>query len=186
MGLLGIGDGKLELQIKNPKAISGEILEGTVTLILNKDIKAKGIIVTLFAKELLSRPTVSTKGTRTQGATVLDCYSASKTLDNEKTYTKSNNYQYNFSFVVPQAEELKPEVRGFLQSSPDSKLGKFEAAERAAGAKAYELGASTRTIKWYIKAELKHEAFLDFPIETTQEINIIVQQPTGPDRTNAL
>jgi hypothetical protein len=136
MGLFGLGDGEIKLQIKNINVAVGQPVEGTVLLKLNEDIKARGISVILYAEK--------TETTNTpQGQTLkknTNIYDKTIQLDTEKTYEKSKSpYEYTFSFVIPQ------------------------------------IGMFSGIVRWYIKAELKHETVLSFPMAAMEEINIISQ-----------
>ncbi|MGA3020346.1 MAG: hypothetical protein ABSD68_00125 [Candidatus Micrarchaeales archaeon] len=153
MGLFGIGDGEITLEVKNVNVASGETLEGTATLKLNKDVKGKEVIAILFAERM-------EKTWDSQGKVVsknVQMYSRSETLDTEKVYTKQNSpYQYKFSFVIPQMGTVIPGI---------------PTIENMVGGSRFASGP----IRWYVKVELKHDAMLSFPIAKTQEINIVVQ-----------
>lgn len=115
MGLFGIGDGKIELQLKNANVPSGGTLEGTVTLTLNKDVKGKEVIAVLYAER-----TVESLGANGQmNRRTMNIYTKSVVLDGDKLYTKSNGpYQYNFTFVIPQTGNTMAQGAGYWARSP--------------------------------------------------------------------
>lgn len=156
MGLFGIGDGKIELQLKNANVPSGGTLEGTVTLTLNKDVKGKEVIAVLYAER-----TVESLGANGQmNRRTMNIYTKSVVLDGDKLYTKSNGpYQYNFTFVIPQTGNTMAQGGGIL--------GAFT------GMAGGMVGGGI--VRWYVKVELKHEAMLSFPIEKKQEIGVVTQ-----------
>ena len=62
--MFGIGDGKMELQLKNLNVAPGNTLEGTATLTLNKDVKGKEVVAILFAEETVTARNSSGRATR--------------------------------------------------------------------------------------------------------------------------
>jgi hypothetical protein len=168
MGLFGIGDGKMELQLKSPNVSSGETLEGTATLTLNKDVKGKSVVAILYAER--TETTHGANGSISKRN--IKIYSRSVDLDTEKLYTKAGcPYQYKFSFVIPQTGV----------STPKAASSGMKAVESILGAVGGVSGLGSGLVRWYVKAELNHEAMLTFPIAKTQEINIVVpsQQQAG-------
>ena len=156
MGLFGIGDGKIELQIKNPNVPSGGTLEGTAILTLNKDVKGKEVVAVLYAERTVE--TISTNGQMTRRS--MNIYTKSVVLDGDKLYAKSNGpYQYNFTFVIPQT--------GGMQTPGSGVLGAFTGMVGGM--------SGGGIVRWYVKVELKHEAMLSFPIEKKQEIGVVTQ-----------
>ncbi len=157
MGLFGIGDGKMDMQIKNPNVAAGEILEGTATLTLNKDVNGKEVVAILFAERTETYRTSSGQ----QGSRKVSVYSKAQTLDTEKLYTKQNGpYQYKFSFVIPQTGASLPAGVSPIIGEIGSLVGGL---------------SGLAPIRWYVKVELKHEAMLTFAIAKTQEISILAQ-----------
>ena len=109
MGLFGLGDGKMDMQLNSLNVASGETVEGTATLTLKKDIKGKAVVATLYAQtqgvigKELSQPEVFP-------------YSKSETLDTEKLYTSQGGpYHYKFSVVIPQVSAIE----GVLDKFPE-------------------------------------------------------------------
>jgi hypothetical protein len=156
MGLFGLGDGKMDLQLKNASVAPGETLEGTATLTLNNDVKGKEVVAILFAER-----TERYMNNGHQESRNVQVYSKAETLDTEKLYTKQNGpYQYHFTFVIPQTGASIPAATSQVIA--------------AIGALVSAMGALT-PIRWYVKVELKHDAMLTFAIAKTQEINILAQ-----------
>jgi hypothetical protein len=154
-GIFGIGDGKMDLQLKNVNVAPGNTLEGTATLTLNKDVKGKEVVAILFAEKTVTDHDANGRVTRRQ----INMYSKSEILDTEKLYTKANGpYQYKFTFVIP---ETGP-------SASQAVSGALGMITNLAGA-----FAGMGPVRWYVKVELKHEIMLKFPIAKTQEINIV-------------
>lgn len=161
MGIFGIGDGKMELQLNNINVASGETLEGTATLTLNKDVKGKEVIAILYAEREEMR---YNQGKETK--VKVSIYSKTETLDGDKLYTKANGpYQYKFSFVIPQIDTPAiGSTGGIFGDIMGMKSG-------GAGVS----GMVSGIVRWYVKAELKHESMLTFPVATTQEINMLAR-----------
>ena len=91
----------MDLQLNSLKAASGEILDGTATLTLNKDIKGKAVVATLYAQ---------TQGVLGKELSQPESfpYSKSQTLDTERLYTSQGGpYRYKFSLVMPQVEAIE-------------------------------------------------------------------------------
>ena len=158
MGLFGIGDGKVDLELKDNTVSPGSMLEGTATFTLNKDIKAKGVIAILYAEE--TRETRMANGT--SGTTRRTIYENKQQLDTAKTYATGAPLQYNFRFVIPQtgnSTNTGSGVGGILKSLAMNSMGM----------------AITR---WYI--EVKLDIGLLDSVSKKQEINILAASGTPP------
>ncbi len=165
MGLFGIGDGKMELQVYNPNVSPGQKVEGTATLALKKDVKGKVVVAILYAIMTEFRPGgMAMNGNRADNRTNVQVYENKQDLDGEKPYTVAGSpYTYRFSFVLPQTV-------GNPAGAGGGELGKL----------AGMLGSAVNgTIRWYVKAELKHENALPFPIEKRQEIYMVSSPQQG-------
>ncbi len=165
MGLFGIGDGKMELQLKSQDVASGGTLEGTATLTLNKDVKGKGVVAILYAERTDYERTAK-GGTMEKKVRI---YSMTKDLDTEKLYTKQGcPYQYKFNFAIPaQTGSSVPKAVGEGLKVIGALAGTFGGLS----------GLGNSNIRWYVKAELNHESMLSFPIAKTQQVNIIASAP---------
>jgi len=152
--IFGLGDGKMDLQLKNLNVASGDTLEGTASLTQNKDVEGKEVVAILYAEETVTEREANGGEIRSQ----ISLYSKSETLDTEKLYTKTNSpYQYKFAFVIP---ETGPTA---TQSTRVS-IGPIGNLIRSGG-----IG------RWYVKADLKHEAALKFPVAKTEELSIVAK-----------
>ena len=106
MGFLGLGDGKLELQLGNISVSPGQTLEGNAVLTLNKDVQGKAIVAVLYAVKFeqvggeMQYGRVSGSRSSLHEVTI---YKSEQNLDTEKLYPKVNSpFKYSFSFVIPQ------------------------------------------------------------------------------------
>lgn len=172
MGLFGIGDGVIDFQLKNKNVAFGEAVEGTVKLTINTDVKGRQVVATLYAER--TETTINPQG---QPVTKkFQIYTKSEQLDTEKLYTKqSSPYQYNISFVIPQTSETQQD-KGTSAGVLGNLLGGLGGAQRP--------GSSSGLTRWYVKVEFQHETMLSFPLEKTEEINIVLhsQQPLQPQQ----
>ncbi len=165
MGLFGPGEGKMEIALKSQNVAPGQALEGTATLTLNKDVKGKEVVAILYAERTMTQMGMGGGGSG-MSQSKMNVYTNKQSLDGEKLYAKSGSpYQYKFSFVIPQANAAG--------SQPNKNA---QAAEMFLGSMAGLMGGSN-IVRWYIKVELKHEGLLSFPIEKTQEVNIVYVAP---------
>jgi len=144
----------MDLQLKNPNVASGDTLEGTASLTMKKDVEGKEVVAILYAERTVTEREANGREMRKE----ITLYSKSETLDTEKLYTTANSpYQYTFSFVIP---ETGPSATHTTSLS----IGTFSNLLGGGG-----------IVRWYVKAELKHEAALKFPVAKTQEINIVAK-----------
>ncbi len=112
MGLLGIGDGKMEITIKSSNVSLGGTLEGTATLTLKKEITAKGVVAILTADQTSRK--VDVNGRMNNQTELL--YHNKQQLDTAKTYPKDTPIIYNFKLAIPQsAINPIPGVGGILK-----------------------------------------------------------------------
>lgn len=156
MGLFGIGDGKMELSLASLNVSPGSKLDGTATLTLNTDVKAKGVIASLVAEQVFI--TRNMRGQVQRRTETL--YRKDEQLDTEKLYTKgSGPLQYKFSFVVPQTGPTNANQ----QSTPVGLIG---------GIIGSFAGAGEGPVRWFVKVKL--DLPLAFDVSKSQEINIVV------------
>ena len=150
----------MDLQLNNVNVAPGDTLEGTASLTMNKDIMGKEVVVILYAEETVRRSN-HRQGPSTRQITL---YSKSEILDTEKLYTTANSpYQYKFAFVIPQTGASATHATSIS-------VGTISNFLRSGG-----------IVRWYVKAELKHEAALKFPVAKTQEINIVARSDVQGD-----
>ena len=148
----------MDLVLNNINVAAGSTLEGTATLTLNKDIKAKGVVATLYAGKWAKNqgPFTQSYFSRRQNYVYVQVYSEVKTLDKEKLYTKQNSpYKYNFSFIIPEIGAATPETSNSI-------LGMLKDHLKAGN-----------QMRWFVVVELSQEKLLVLQIEKTQEIKII-------------
>jgi hypothetical protein len=161
-GIFGLGDGKMDLQLKNVNVAPGDTLEGTASLTMKKDVMGKEVVAILYAEETVTERPPNPKGNLTTRQITL--YSKSEILDAEKLYTTANSpYQYKFAFVIPQTGASSTHATSIS-------VGMISNLFRSGG-----------IVRWYVKAELKHEAALKFPVAKTQEINIVARSDVQVD-----
>ncbi len=53
-GIFGLGDGKMDLQLKNVNVVPGDTLEGTASLTMKKDVMGKEVVAILYAEETVT------------------------------------------------------------------------------------------------------------------------------------
>ena len=159
-GIFGLGDGKMDLQLKNVNVAPGDTLEGTASLTMNKDVMGKEVVAILYAEETVREREANGREISKQ----ITLYSKSEILDTEKLYTNANSpYQYKFAFVIPQTGPSATHASSIS-------VGMISSLLRSGG-----------IVRWYVKAELKHEAALKFPVAKTQEINIVARSDVQGD-----
>ena len=163
--IFGLGDGKMDLQLKSVNVAPGDTLEGRASLTLNKDVEGKEVVAILYAEETVTER--EAKGP--PHARQITLYSKSETLDTQKLYTNANSpYQYKFAFAIP---ETGPSATQRTSVS----VGPIANLIRSGG-----------IVRWYVKAELKHEAALKFPVAKTREINIVARSDVQGDAAMAV
>jgi len=152
--IFGLGDGKMDLQLKDLNVAPGDTLEGSASLTMKKDVMGKEVVAILYAEETVREREPNGREISKQ----ITLYSKSEILDTEKLYAKANSpYQYKFVFVIPQTGPSATHATSIS-------VGMIP-----------NLFRSGAIVRWYVKAELKHEAALKFPVARTQEINIVAK-----------
>jgi len=155
----------MDLQLNNVNVAPGDTLEGTASLTMKKDIMGKEVIAILYAEETVREREANGREVSKQ----ITLYSKSEILDTEKLYTTANSpYQYKFAFVIPQTGPSATHTTSIS-------LGMIPILPRSGG-----------IVRWYVKAELKHEAALKFPVAKTQEINIVARSDVQGDAAMAV
>jgi len=84
--IFGLGDGKMDLQLKNVNVGPGDTLEGTASLTMNKDVMGKEVVAVLYAEETVREREANGREISKQ----VTLYSKSEILDTEKLYTNGN------------------------------------------------------------------------------------------------
>jgi hypothetical protein len=167
MGFFGLGTGKMALVLKSPSVSPGGTLEGTATLTLDKDAKAKGVFAHLYAKK--EEQYMGPQG-RLERRTIF-LYKNEQKLDSEKVYLKDQSpMAYNFSFVIPQMGAV-----GRPQNETGGAIMEFaQEVSLFSG----NMGFNQFPIRWYV--DVKLEMTLAFPVAITQEINVLIPQSQPP------
>jgi hypothetical protein len=94
--MLGIGEGKIDVQINKYSFAPGETIGGTISMQLKKPIKARGLIASLIGERTVRRNTG--KGTTT---TTEKVFEFKYPVDGEKEYPASTPLNYMFSIKIP-------------------------------------------------------------------------------------
>ena len=132
--VLGFGEVKVDLQLKGFNYKPGDTIEGTVSVLLKKPKKAKGVFVTLFAEKTESGMGRST--TYMQHA-----FELKEMLDGEKEYPAgANPLVYPFKIKIP-ANILDS------QKKPEGKVGTVLQA-------AQFLSGTMVQMKWFVEGKL--------------------------------
>jgi len=154
MGLFGIGDGKMELQLSKNEFKSGEKIEGTATLTLNKDVNGKGVVAEVWGERTEIRRNMNGQVQREN----VVVYKFASSLDVARAYTKAESPKvYRFALDAPDV--------GVGTSSPEGTAGKiFSALGQMAG--------GGGPIMWFVEAKLIMPA-LEFSIAKKQQISIV-------------
>lgn len=158
MAFLGIGAGKIDLQLNGTNFASGDKVEGTATLTLNQDIKAKGVIAEIWGeREETSR---GMNGQLQRRKVIV--YKMESNLDAERMYAKSESPKaYKFSFAAP-------DVGGGGQGG-GGMVSKILGAFGSLG--------GTGPIIWFVG--VKVDLQLAFDISKRQQISINSRAPAG-------
>ncbi len=156
MSFLGLGSGKMDLQIDGTNFVSGDKINCTAILTLNQDVKAKGVVAELWAETM--RTSYSSRGATRQKTVV---YRMKSDLDGERTYSKSESPKtYKFTFVAPDSSSGAQVGTGMANQI----LGALENMSSAQG-----------PIMWFIRAKVDLQ--LAFDISKTQQISINSASP---------
>jgi len=149
--MLGLGDGKVEIQLNKFNFSPGETIQGKVLLKLNKILKAKELNIELFGEK--KTRTISSRGagnTRT-----IKVYSFRLPLDVEKDYP-SGEKLYNFSIKIP--SDILDQ-----QKLPEGTVGTI--------IKAIQIFSGGERISWYLQATLQRPLSID--INRKVQINVV-------------
>lgn len=159
MGLFGIGDGKMDMQIANTTVQSGGAVEGTATLTLNNDVKANGVFAIIYAQR---RETSFINGTASQ--TTVTVYQDKQQLDGPRTYTKGETPKtYNFKLVVPAGSGGAPQqASGGAPQQASGVLGMLQGIAGSMGVMA--------PLMWYVEVKLDHS--LAFDVSKKMQIQV--------------
>jgi len=148
--VFGLWEGSIALSLNKTNFAFGETIEGSLSLKLSKEKKARRLVVSIICERQTT--TFDTRGSHTSTQVV---FSSDKVLDGEKTYSPPGS-EYKFSIQVPQGNAVPPVLEGKLGTA-------LKAVQALAG------GSSTN--KWFLKAKL------DIPmgIDVSRKVQISVQ-----------
>lgn len=157
MGLFGIGDVKIELQLSSNTIQPNGILEGIATLTLNHDINAKGVIATLTAVKML---------TGVQGKQYPETvYHEQQILDTEKVYLKNENpHKYTFKFSIPEQTAA---------TASSGRAASYVSALTSPAILMSSPGDAKGPVRWWIEVKLDIPHSLEVAISKTQELNMV-------------
>jgi len=97
MSFFGIGSGSMDLRLNKNSFYPKESIEGTATMHLNGEVKARGIAARFWAERTESRYRNGRSGSHT-----VILFEDSRQLDTERNYTiRDSGKPYPFSFTVP-------------------------------------------------------------------------------------
>lgn len=160
MGLFGIGDGKMEMQLSKNEFVSGEKIEGTATLTLNKDIKAKGVVAEIWGERTETTRNMNGQIQRRQ----VVVYKFASNLDVERAYMRSESPKtYKFTLDAPDT--------GGMPSA-----GSEGTAARVFSALGQMAGGGAGPIMWFVGVKVVMPA-LEFSIAKKQQISIVGNRP---------
>ncbi len=154
MGLFGIGDCKIELAVPSTEIRPNGVLEGTVTITLNRDVMATGVFATL---EAVRHAISNVRNTSTfQNIAV---YQKIQQLDTERRYLKQDSpLTYSFRFVVPELTEAMQSTREGLSEA----FNPFSTD-----------GTKHGPVTWSLKAKLDIPHALEMETSKSQSLQMI-------------
>lgn len=99
--MFGFGIGKIELKLPKTTYAAGEVIEGTLLLTVNKPVKARGLLITLYAKQRFRKEELD-EGRIVMATVTEEIYNYKQQLDGEKEYQKTGEATaYPFSITMP-------------------------------------------------------------------------------------
>lgn len=101
MGFLGIGKGKIDMDLEKYGFAPGETIRGKLKMELKKPIDARCLKIGLVAEEFVRERRMNGNGTHTTRRKVFDF---DYPLDGEKTYAAGEHGPYEFEITVPDDE----------------------------------------------------------------------------------
>jgi len=146
--MLGIGEGKIDIQMNGFNFKPGDIIQGTVTLTLNKNIKAKGLIISLIGEQ----ETISYhEGHRRRD--INKVFDLGYPLDGEKEYSAGTPMSYPFRIIIPSNILAGSAPGGGLIQNPGGALGMVVGIAQSVASN-YLSMSSRKLTQWYIFAKL--------------------------------
>jgi hypothetical protein len=151
--MFGLSKGRVSISVQKTSYAPGDVISGSVVLILKAPVKARGVSISLIAEQwVVSRYEQSSRGISLEGTGRAKSTSASKQkrriydfkqlLDSETEYTDER--EYRFEIKIPADIPRMPGREGEARRA--SKMGQAVAA----------MTNLTRSspIKWYLLAKL--------------------------------
>jgi len=136
--VLGFGEGGINLQLNKTNFAFGETAEGTLSLKLKKEKKARQLRVSVTAERQMTQYGTSSGGGIQRSSEKNVLFKTDVILDGEKTYSPPGK-DYQFKIQVPLKTALPPEVGG--------KLGTAIKAVQV-------LGGQMSQVKWFMLGTL--------------------------------
>lgn len=151
--VLGLGKGKIELQLEKYNLHPGDTIKGTVTLKLKKPVHARALKIRFIGEQITSKTSIhGNQVSRSSSTTYIHKFEMP--LDGEKEYFNEN---YTFEITIP---------NDILQRTNIPMEGAIGNLVKAAQI----LGGMNRRINWYVEAKLDVPKGLDVRKKT--QINI--------------
>ena len=150
---LGLGAGKIDLNLNKLNFSAGETIDGEVILTLKKPVTAKRVYVKLFAHKEIREVSAGKRRKRIQ-----TIFEFKQDLDGEKEYPAGTPLKYPFSLKVPAGSSV-----GIADEGIKSAIG-------AIAQVANVFGTTTSTQKWYVEARL--DLPMKFDVSKKIQINV--------------
>jgi hypothetical protein len=148
LGFLGIGRGKMKVQLDNMQFSPGETITGKLVINLKRPIKGKAVLIGLLGEQKITEFSGGKRQTRTQ-----KIFDFNQPLSGEKDYMPGEQV-YDFQLKIP--------TNLNQNTAPTGALGNVVKA-------AQMFSNKTKTIKWYVTGRL------DCPgIDMTKKVQITV------------
>ena len=147
--MFGFGKGKIEIQLDKYNYSPGETIQGNITLDLKKQLKARGVFVTLYGEKKVRQMSSTTQGTSIQRV-----FEFKQPLDKAGEYPPTLK-NYTFHIKIPS--------NILSGQAPEGVLGNIVKA-------AQFLGGSSAMIQWYIDARIDIPMGID--VSRRVQINI--------------
>lgn len=158
MSILGIGAGKIELQLNGTDFHPCDTIEGTANIILNNEVKARGVTAELIASRTEQRYDTFSRRSRSQ---TIVLHHEEQSLDSEKLYKAGTPMRYTFKFIVP---------KGILNDSmvKEGLVG---------GAMGFFRDMGNKAINWEVKVKL--DVPMAFDVSKSRQIRVRLGPQTG-------
>jgi hypothetical protein len=154
------GKGKINITIQKSHYAPGDIISGSVSLVLRKPVKAREVNISLIGEHKTTQTTPGVGGPMGGGGMAMSTttktvriYDFKQQLDSEKEY--SDRGEYRFEIKIPaDTLSMRPQI-----SEVEGKLGQVLKAAQTAAAMTGAI--PFQRIKWYLLAKLDIPGGLD-------------------------